>query len=425
MDPLSRLENMLSAFRPLFKHNNFNHFQTFVKGLINTPYRGTITQIYLSTEPSGAYWSLPKFLSRGVWCVDEVASSLRHQVQTVYGTGVYVYDESHATTDGRQQVGTHFFRNTRYQKRNKNQSKFHHGHEFGAIGWLAETPEGVRLFPLAARMMDPKSEDANSFAVLKHLCGLMPPGLIVFDRGFNRRKVFTEILSQGHHLLCRAKSNAVFFYIPKRPRHPKRGRPRRYGSRVSIHHLKYRDLSIEGERLSVTDKVVRTKMCPVDVRIVVIRKRPKPSQPYRYFCLFTSDLQLPVETVIRHYRNRWQIETAFRDVKENFGFDTYQLRNPKSLNRFVQLSFLAATLTQLAFGETATQARSKTNTDEAPLDLETVLLTLNRHWYQPKYLTRGLMVAYLQRCLKQNYFSASYNPGQNALKKLKTPEGAT
>ena len=157
----------------------------------------------------------------------------------------------------------------------------------------------------------------------------------------------------------------------------------------------------------------------------MIRKRPKPSQPYRYFCLFTSDLQLPVETVIRHYRNRWQIETAFRDVKENFGFDTYQLRNPKSLNRFVQLSFLAATLTQLAFGETATQARSKTNTDEAPLDLETVLLTLNRHWYQPKYLTRGLMVAYLQRCLKQNYFSASYNPGQNALKKLKTPEGAT
>ena len=115
MDPLSRLENMLSAFRPLFKHNNFNHFQTFVKGLINTPYRGTMTQIYLSTEPSGAYWSLPKFLSRGVWCVDEVASSLRHQVQTVYGTGVYVYDESHATTDGRQQVGTHFFRNTRFR----------------------------------------------------------------------------------------------------------------------------------------------------------------------------------------------------------------------------------------------------------------------------------------------------------------------
>ena len=150
MTPLSHLEDMLSAFRPLFKHNNFNHFQTFVKGLISTPHRGTMTQVYLSTEQSTTYWCLPKFLSRGAWCVDQVTSSLRLQVQTVYPTGVYIYDESHAVSEGFKQVGTHFFRNTRYQKRNKNQSKFHHGHEFGAIGWLAETPEGPRLFPLAA-----------------------------------------------------------------------------------------------------------------------------------------------------------------------------------------------------------------------------------------------------------------------------------
>ena len=426
MDPLFRLEDMLSKFRPLFKYNNFDHFQTFVKGLINTPHRGTMTQIYLSTEQSATYWCLPKFLSRGIWCVDKVASSLRRQVQTVYGTGVYVYDESHAISDGKRENGTHFFINTRYQKRNKNQSKFHHGHEFGAIGWLAETPEGVRLFPLAARMMDPKSEAANSFAVLKHLCGLMPPGLIIFDRGFNRRKVFTEILSQGHHLLCRAKSNAVFFYIPKRPKYPKKGRPRRYGSRLSLRHLKYRDVVIDAETFSITDKVVRARMCPVDVRLVVIRKRPKnPSQPYRYFSVFTSDLQLPVAEVIRHYRNRWQIETAFRDLKENFGFDSYQLRTPKSLNRFVQLSFLAATLTQLAFREAETEAPSETNTDAGSLDLETVIRTLNRHWYQPKYLTRGLMVAYLQRCIKQNYFSQCYDPSQNSKKNLKIVEDTT
>ena len=426
MTPLSRLEDMLSDFRPLFKHNNFNHFQTFVKGLINTPHRGTMTQIYLSTEESKTYWTLPKFLSRGVWCVNEVTSSLRHQVQTAYPKGVYVYDESHALSDGFKQVGTHFFRNTRYQKRNKNQSKFHHGHEFGALGWLAETPEGAQLFPLAARMMDPKSEDTNSFAVLKHLCGLMPPGLIVFDRGFNRRKVFTEILSQGHHLLCRARSNAAFFHIPKRPRHPKKGRPRWYGNRVSIRHLKYTDIVVDDKTLSVTDKVVRTRMCPVDVRIVVIRKRPRASsKPYRYFCLFTSDLQLPVEQVIRHYRHRWQIETAFRDLKENFGFDTYQLRNPKSLDRFAQLSFLAAALTQLAFRKTETQMLREANNDDGSLDLETVLLTLNMHWYQPKYLTRGLMVAYLQRCLQQNYFSPSFASGKNSKKNMKIVEDTT
>ena len=427
MTPLSYLEDMLSEFSPLFKHNNFNSFETMIKGLINMPHRGTLTQIYLSTAPSQSYWCLPKFLSRGVWCADEVALSLVRQVQTASPMGVYVYDETHAKTDGRHQVGTHFFKNTRYQKRNKNQSKFHHGHEFGAIGWLAETPEGVRLFPLAARMMDPKSQDTNSFAVLKHLCGMMPPGLIIFDRGFNRRKVFTELLSQGHHLLCRARSNAVFYYLPKQPKSPKKGRPRRYGTRVSLPHLKYRDIVVGDKTLSVADKVVRTKMCSADVRIVVIRKRPKdPSKPYRYFCVFTSDLQLPVETVIRHYTHRWQIETAFRDIKEHFGFDSYQLRNPKSLNRFVQLSFLAATLTQLVFTQTETQTSAEvSNTDTAPLDLETVLLTLNMHWYKPKYLTRGLMVAYYRQCLHQNYFSASYDPQKNSKKHLKTVEDTT
>ena len=425
MDPLFRLEDMLSEFRPLFKYNNFDHFRTFVEGLINTPHRGTMTQVYLSTEQSTTYWCLPKFLSRGVWCVDKVTSVLTQQVQEVFSEGVYVYDETKSTTDGAHQYGTHFFRNTRYQKRNKNQSKFHHGHEFGAIGWLAETPEGTRLFPLAARQMDPKSDTANSFAVLKHLCGLMPPGLIIFDRGFNRRKVFTEVLSQGHHLLCRARSNAVFFAIPKQPKRLKKGRPRRYGSRVSLPHLKYRDLVVDNQTLSVTDKVVRTKMCAADVRLVVIRKRPKKSKPYRYFCVFTSDLQLPVEEVIRHYRNRWQIETAFRDVKQHFGFDTYQLRNRKSLNRFLQLSFLAASLTQLLFTHRRNETPSETETDTASLDVEAVLLALNIHWYQPKYLTRGLMTAYLRKCWQQKSFLASYDPMENLEKKLKMVEDST
>ena len=30
MDPLFRLETMLSDYKCLFKHNNFNHFCTFV-----------------------------------------------------------------------------------------------------------------------------------------------------------------------------------------------------------------------------------------------------------------------------------------------------------------------------------------------------------------------------------------------------------
>lgn len=98
----------------------------------------------------------------------------------------------------------------------QNQSKFHHGHHFGATRWLCETPQGTRLFPLIARVICPGPEQDYSGEVLKSICAKVPPGLINFDRGFNRRKVFSEILSQGQHLLYRAKSHAVFYYIPKK-----------------------------------------------------------------------------------------------------------------------------------------------------------------------------------------------------------------
>ena len=233
--------------------------------------------------------------------------------------------------------------------------------------------------------------------------------------------MFTLILSQGHHLLCRAKSNAVFYQIPTRPKHPKRGRPRRYGNRVHLPYLAYRDIVVKNKTLSVADKVVRTKMCSEDVRLVVIRTRKKRSKPYPYFCLFTSNLQLPVADVIRHYKNRWQIETAFRDAKQNFGFDTYQIRKRPSLNRFAQLSFVAASLTQLIFTNTV----SDTKKEDMPLSVACVLRALNMHWYKAKYLTRGLMVAYMQRCFQQQYFSASNDPKQNLAKNLKTDEDTT
>ena len=108
---------------------------------------------------------------------------------------------------------------------------------------------------------------------------------------------------------------------------------------MHLPYLQYRDIIVKNKTLSVANKVVRTKMCPADVRLVVIRTRPKKSKPYRYFCLFTSDLERPVDEVIQHYRNRWQIETTFRDVKQNFGFDTYQLRKPQEFEPVCSTQF--------------------------------------------------------------------------------------
>ena len=147
-------------------------------------------------------------------------------------------------------------------------------------------------------------------------------------------------------------------------------------------------------------------MCDADVRLVVLRSRPKVSKPYRYFCVFTTDLTLEIPKIITYYRKRWEIETAFRDAKQHFGFDAYRLKSRKSINRFVQLSFVAASLTKLIF--TTPDATQK------GISVQAVCDHLGIHWYRPVKLTQGLRVAYLRSQMAIALFSAKFKEKTNS-----------
>ena len=230
MNLLFCLRDILSDFQHLFNPQNFALFQAFLFGFIAKSGRGTLTDIYQSSASETKYWSFPKFLSRGNWNADAVAAVLIRRIQHAFTDSVYVYDETKALKTGKAQWGLHFFRNFSYQKHRVNQSKFHYGHEFGALGLLCRTPTTWQLFPVWVKLIAPQTIRDKRDAVLKRICSKIPRGLLIFDRGFARRKVFTMALDLGHHILCRAKSNAVFYRLPKPPKRPQRGRPRKYGA---------------------------------------------------------------------------------------------------------------------------------------------------------------------------------------------------
>ena len=406
MNLLFCLGDILSDFRVLFNQQNFMLFQAFIFGFIANRGNGTLTELYQSSASETKYWSFPKFLSRGKWSADAVAAVLIRRIQSVFKDWVYVYDETKALKTGDSQWGLHFFRNFSYQKHRVNQSKFHFGHEFGALGLLCATATDWQFFPVWVKLMVPQTIRDKSYAVLKRMCSKIPPGLIIFDRGFAWRKVFTMALSFGHHILCRAKSNAVFYRLPKHPKRPQRGRPRKYGDRLDIRRLRYNTIDIANKSYSITSKIVRTKMCDADVRLVVIRSRPKASKPYRYFCVFTTDLTLEIPKIVEYYRQRWQIETAFRDAKQHFGFDAYRLKSRKSINRFVQLSFVAASLTKLIF--------TRRDATQKEISVEKVCQHLGIHWYRPEKLTQGLRVAYLRSQIAVSTVSAKFKRKTNS-----------
>ena len=261
-----------------------------------------------------------------------------------------------------------------------------------------------RLFPLWVHLLDPATLGVSALAVFASIISVMPAGLIIFDRGFNNRRYFKELLAQGHHLLCRARKNDTFYYMPGPAEQPKKGRKRIYGRRVHIEHGAYTDLEVSGfeKPRSVAHQQVRTRMCPEPVHLVVVRTRPKKSKPYHYFLVYTTDLSLSVETILRYYTLRWGFETNMRDTKEELGFDHYQVRSERSINRSVLLSFVAASLTQLI----AWPAFEKVHDPIFPA-VEEGLAQMNIHWYHPKRWTLGLLLRYLRWQKRHTLFSLS------------------
>ena len=249
------------------------------------------------------------------------------------------------------------------------------------------------------KLICPKTDRDNSLSVLQRICSQIPPGLILFDRGFNRRKVFTGLLELGHHILCRAKSNAVFYRLPPVGKRLKRGRLKKYGKRLEMQRLRYKPFDIDNKRYAIASVVVQTKMCPTKVRLVVMRTPKQKTKAFRYFCVFTTDLTLDVCQIVRYYQKRWLIETAFRDVKQNFGFDAYRVKSQQSINRWIQLSFVASCLTQWIF--------YTPDAKDGAITVDQVCRALGIDWYRLSKLTRGLMAKYLSACIEGRLFSAT------------------
>jgi hypothetical protein len=406
----SLLDGVVYAFRDLFDKQNFALFGAYVWGTILCEGRHTLSGIYLAGQPQSRYWSLVKFLSRGKWDEMGVAQRLIGLLLEYVDDWVYIYDHTHAIKTGKHQEGLHFFRNHRYRKGNTNQSKFHWGHQFAGLGLLGLDGMKSRLFPVWVRLLDPERLGASALAAFAAIVSVIPSGLIIFDRGFNNRKYFHALLAQGHQLLCRARRNAAFFYRALPSEQPRRGRKRLYGRRVHVAHWTYTPMRIPGFEsvLSIAHQIVRTRMCPQPVHLVVIRRRPHKSKSYRYFLVYTTDLTLSVETIVRYYKLRWGFETNMRDTKEALGFDQYQVRSQRAIQRSVLLSFVAASLTQLVAWPAFEQSHAKTFPS-----LAQGLAQMGIHWYHPRQWTLGLLLRYLRGQKRRSLFLTSMADEEN------------
>lgn len=90
--------------------------------------------------------------------------------------------------------------------------------------------------------------------------------------------------------------------------------------------------------------ISRLKECPVRVRVVLLFGDFCNEDSKSVHLLATNDLKSYVPSIVSQYSLRWGIERIFKELKDIFYFDQYQVRHKRQIERYWMLCFAAWSL---------------------------------------------------------------------------------
>lgn len=250
-------------------------------------------------------------------------------------------------------------------------AKFIYGHVWVVLSALAHHNSwGTVGLPLLAKMYI-RARDVNSVTSSRkvqfqtklqqaaelvkwasHCCTKLAKELwIVTDGGYTKVGFLRPAVRAGATIITRLRKDAALCSLVEPVKKRRRGRPRKYGKRMSLCHKAAKNkgwcavnVTLYGRKEAKWVKMFKATYRPVGGQVLVLIVREDASRWRAFMC---TNLSATAEEILEAVADRSAIEQNFHDLKEVEGAGQQQVRNIKTNVGVFHLNMWVHTMVEL------------------------------------------------------------------------------
>jgi hypothetical protein len=352
--PIRFIDQFLAHFQPLFSDIQMNILRQMIYAMFFDYKRLSLSAIAKRTHID--YQKLQYFFSESDWSVDQLNDVRLKILQNQHTT--------RATSNGVMAID-----DTACPKPHAEKTE---GAQFQYCGTLGRTENcnvavascfvsTAKHFPVNFKSYIPvdgappesfKSKiDLAKDLIIDAIDKKIAFSTIVFDAWYTSSELIEFIASKTLHLIAELKINRSIRFT-----HPKTKQWLNFRADQIIPLIKefyVRQLKAvhipqsNGKTKSVLTYTLKStlKDCSTPLNIIFVFDKWSDTDDKDVHVLITNDLTMSTKSVILTYLLRWGIEESFRELKDDFCFDQFQVRHQEQIQRHWILSFLAWSLT--------------------------------------------------------------------------------
>lgn len=205
--------------------------------------------------------------------------------------------------------------------------------------------------------------------VLLELIGkVLPIKYLRLDGHFGNFPSAMMVIQAGLQLISKLRYDASL-YFPYLGAYKGTGPHAKYGDKVDVRKMgeKYlKESTIEKNiRTDIYQAELLNKEFALPLNVVIILKTNLDTQTQAHVILFSTDLELSYNKLIKFYSLRFQIEFNFRDAKQYWGLEDFMNIEKTAVTNAANLAFLMVNLSQILL-----RRFQQTNPDFSILDLK-------------------------------------------------------